>query len=89
VPAVIITTDTFTQYARRMAATQGCPCIVIADTPHPIRHLESAALLARVEAMLPTVIAGLTTRPTDIERAFRQAARERPGDGAVRSGSRN
>ena len=70
----MVTTDTFTQFGRRMAATQGCPFAVIAETPNPVRGLDPAALRARTEAMLPTIIDGFTLPPAEIERRIRAAA---------------
>jgi len=86
VPTVMITTDMFTQFGRRMASTQGCPYVVIAETPNPIRQLDPDALRARAEAMLPTIVNGLTRNPADIVASVRELAREqiRPA-GVVRS----
>ena len=63
----MVTTDTFSQFARRMAATQGCPYAVIAETPNPVRGLDPAALRVRAEAMLPAIIDGFTLPPAEIE----------------------
>ena len=86
VPAVMITTDTFLQFGRRMAATQGCPYLVIASTPNPIRQLDSQALRLRAEAMLPTILEGLTLPPVEIVRRIKDVATQqiRP-HGVVRS----
>lgn len=82
----MIATDTFTRFGRRMAATQGCPYVVIAETPNPIRQLEPDALRARAEAMLQTIIDGLTLPPAEIERRMKDVVRSqiRP-EGVVRS----
>jgi hypothetical protein len=82
----MIVTDTFAQFARRMASTQGCPYVTIAQTPNPIRQLEPEALRTRAEAMLATIVEGLTLPPAEIERRLRDLAREeiRPA-GLVRS----
>ncbi|MBI4189412.1 MAG: hypothetical protein HY525_02605 [Betaproteobacteria bacterium] len=82
----MIATDTFAKFGRRMASTQGFPYIVIAETKNPIRELDFDALRARVEAMLPTIIDGLTLKPGEIERRSRDMAKEqiRPR-GIVRS----
>jgi hypothetical protein len=64
---VILATDTFVQFVRRMASTQGCPYVAIADTPNPVRGLDPEALRVRVEAMMPAVIAGLTLPPAELE----------------------
>lgn len=77
IPAVIIATDTFVQFARRMATTQGCPYVAIAETPNPVRGLDPAALRARVEAMMPAIVAGLTLTPAELERRVREDARGR------------
>ena len=76
----MIATDTFTDFGRRMATTQDCPYVVIAETPNPVRGLDPAALRARVEAMLPAIVDGLTLPPAEIERRVKAAAgsRKRP-----------
>jgi hypothetical protein len=70
----MITTHTFTNFARRLAATKGCPYVVIAETPNPIRQLEQASLRRRAEAMLDTIIFGLTQSPTAIQRSIEKVA---------------
>jgi hypothetical protein len=70
----MITTNTFTNFARRLAATKGCPYVVIAETPNPIRQLEPAPLRQRAEAMLDTIIFGLTQSPTAIQRRIETVA---------------
>lgn len=72
----MIVTDTFSKFGRRMSATQGCPYVVIAETPNPIRQLEPEALRLRAEAMLQTVIDGLTLPPAEIQRRMKDVARE-------------
>jgi hypothetical protein len=67
IPTVILATDTFVQFVRRMASTQGCPYVAVADTPNPVRGLDPEALRVRVEAMMPAVIAGLTLPPAELE----------------------
>lgn len=82
----MIATDTFTRFARRMASTQGCPYLSIAETPNPIRQLEPQALRVRAEAMIATVIDGLTLPPAEIERRLKDIARQQiHPDGVVRS----
>lgn len=82
----MITTDTFTQFARRMASTQGCPHVVIVDTPNPVRGLDPTALRARVEVMMPNIIDGLSLPPSEIERRFKDVARRQiHPEGVVRS----
>jgi hypothetical protein len=73
----MIATDTFVDFGRRMAATQGCPHVVIAVTPNPVRGLDPAALSARVEAMLPTIVEGFTLQPAEIERRGIEAGKRR------------
>ena len=82
----MIATDTFTKFGRRMASTQGCPYLIIAETPNPIRQLEPEALRARAEAMIGTVIDGLTLPPAEIERRLKDVARQQiHPEGVVRS----
>ena len=64
----MIATDTFSRFGRRMASTQGCPYVIIAETPNPIRQLEEGALRVRAEAMIGTVVDGLTLPPDELER---------------------
>ena len=71
IPTVILATDTFVQFVRRMASTQGCPYVAIAETPNPVRGLDPEALRVRVEAMMPAVIAGLTLPPAELEARIR------------------
>jgi hypothetical protein len=70
----MITTHTFTNFARRLAATKGFPYVVIAETPNPIRQLEHAPLRQRAEAMLDTIIFGLTQSPTAIQHSLEKVA---------------
>jgi hypothetical protein len=74
----MVATDTFSEFGRRMAASQGCPYAVIAETPNPVRGLDPASLRARAEAMLPTIVDGLTLPPAEIERRVKAAAKQRP-----------
>jgi hypothetical protein len=82
----MITTDTFTNFARRLAATQGCPYVVIAETPNPIRQLDDSTLQERAQAMIDTIIEGLTQPPEVIERRTQEVAAQqiRPA-GVVRA----
>lgn len=73
----MIATDAFSQFGRRMASTQGCPYVVIAETPNPIQDLAPEALYKRAEAMLETVIEGLTLPVEEIERRCKAVAKER------------
>lgn len=82
----MVATDTFAKFGRRMASTQGCPYVIIAETPNPIRQLEPDALRQRAQAMLQTVIDGLTLPPTEIQRRMQALAREEiHPSGVVRS----
>ena len=72
----MVVTDMFAKFARRMSSTQGFPYVIIAQTPNPIRQLEPEALRLRAEAMLQTVIDGLTLPPAEIQRRMRDIARE-------------
>jgi hypothetical protein len=72
----MIVTDTFARFGRRMASTQGCPYVTIAETPNPIRQLDEAALRVRAEAMIGTVLDGLTLPPAELERRLRGIAQE-------------
>jgi hypothetical protein len=74
IPTVMVATDPFVQFARRMAATQGCPYVAIAETANPVRGLDPEALRLRVEAMMPAIVSGLTSSPAEIERGIRAAA---------------
>ncbi len=82
----MIATDMFTKFARRMASTQGCPYVIIAETPNPIRQLDGEALRPRAEAMMKTIIEGLTQSPAEIERRLKSVVKQqiRP-EGVVRS----
>ena len=82
----MITTHTFTNFARRLAATHGCPDVVVAETPNPIRQLDDSSLRERAEAMLDTIIFGLTQPAQTIQRRNREVAGEqlRPA-GVVRA----
>ncbi len=64
----MICTDTFVKFGRRIASTQGCPYVFIADTPNPIQDLADDDLRKRAAAMLPSVIEGLTLPTAEIER---------------------
>ena len=82
----MITTHTFTSFARRLAATQGCPYVLIAETPNPIRQLDEATLRQRAEAMLDTIVFGLTQPPAAIQRRLEAiAAQQIRPEGVVRA----
>jgi len=82
----MVVTDTFSKFARRMSSTQGWPYVIIAETENPIRQLEPGALRVRAEAMIETVISGLTLPPSEIEARLKKVARgEIHPEGVVRS----
>jgi hypothetical protein len=82
----MVVTDTFAKFARRMSSTQGWPYVIIAETENPIRQLEAGALRVRAEAMIGTVIEGLTLPPAEIESRLKKVARaEIHPEGVVRS----
>jgi hypothetical protein len=82
----MITTNTFTNFARRLAATQGCPYVVIAETPNPIRQLDESSLRRRAEAMLEMVVFGLTQPPAAIQRRLENIANQQiHPEGVVRA----
>ncbi|MEE9162285.1 MAG: hypothetical protein V3U35_04870 [Candidatus Neomarinimicrobiota bacterium] len=83
---MMITTDTFTNFARRLAATQGFPYVVIAETPNPIRQLADDVLRRRAEGMLETIIEGLTL-PADVlrQRLEKIAPQQIHPEGVVRA----
>lgn len=61
----MIATDTFTNFGRRQASLKRRPHIVIAETPNPIRQLDQVNLRQRAEAMVDTIVWGLTA-PADV-----------------------
>ncbi|HEX9672989.1 MAG TPA: hypothetical protein VGA12_06090 [Burkholderiales bacterium] len=82
----MVVTDTFAKFARRMSSTQGWPYVIIAETENPIRQLEPQALRKRAEAMIDTIIEGLTLPPAEIESRLMSVARaEIHPEGVVRS----
>jgi hypothetical protein len=82
----MVVTDTFAKFARRMSSTQGWPYVIIAETENPIRQLEPQALRKRAEAMIDTVIEGLTLPPAEIESRLKSVANsEIHPEGVVRS----
>lgn len=86
IPTVMVIADSFVSFARRIAAAQGYPYIVIASTPNPIQDLESHALRTRAEAMIGTIVDGLTLPPADIERWLNADAHDNSrGDGDTHS----
>jgi len=81
----MVVTDTFARFARRMSSTQGFPYVVIAETPNPIRQLEPEALRPRAEAMIQTVIDGLTLPPTELQARMKGVLEQIHPQGVARS----
>jgi len=81
----MIVTDTFSKFARRMSSTQDFPYVLIAETPNPIRQLEHDALRSRAEAMIQTVIDGLTLPPAELEKRLAPAVAQINPQGVARS----
>ena len=81
----MVVTDMFAKFARRMSSTQGFPYVVIAETPNPIRQLEPQALRPRAEAMLQTVIDGLTLPPAELQARMQDLVRQIHPKGVARS----
>jgi hypothetical protein len=78
VPTVAVITNVYVQLARRTGATQGYPYINIAETPFPIPLVSPTELRARAEAMIATVVDGLTLPPAELERRLKGAQQTRP-----------
>lgn len=81
----MVVTDKFSAFARRMSSTQGFPYVVIAETPNPIRQLESDALRTRAEAMIQSVIDGLTLPPGELQARMRPMVEQMLSHGVARS----
>jgi hypothetical protein len=81
----MVVTDKFATFARRMSSTQGFPYVVIAETPNPIRQLESEALRTRAEAMIDTVIDGLTLPPAELQSRMQPLVEQMLNPGVARS----
>jgi hypothetical protein len=81
----MIVTDTFSRFARRMSATQGFPYAVVAETPNPIRQLDAEALRPRAEAMLQTIIEGLTLPATELQARMKDVVKDVLPQGVARS----
>lgn len=81
----MVVTDKFSTFARRMSSTQGFPYVVIAETPNPIRQLESEALRTRAEAMIQAVIDGLTLPPAELQARMQPLVDEMHHHGVARS----
>jgi hypothetical protein len=81
----MIVTDMFSKFARRMSATQGFPYAIVAETPNPIRQLEPKALRPRAEAMLQTIIDGLTLPGPELEIRMKDVVKDVVPQGVSRS----
>ena len=81
----MIVTDMFGKFARRMASTQGFPYVIIAETPNPIRQLEPEALRPRAEAMLQTIIDGLTLPGVELQGRMKDVLKDIQPQGVARS----
>ena len=75
----------FAKFARRMSSTQGFPYVIIAQTPNPIRQLEPEALRPRAEAMLQTVIDGLTLPGSELQARMKDVLKDIQPQGVARS----
>lgn len=81
----MVVTDMFAKFARRMSSTQGFPYVIIAQTPNPIRQLEPEALRPRAEAMLQTVIDGLTLPGSELQARMKDVLKDIQPQGVARS----
>jgi len=81
----MVVTDMFAKFARRMSSTQGFPYVIIAQTPNPIRQLEPEALRPRAEAMLQTVIDGLTLPGAELQARMKDVLKDIQPQGVARS----
>ena len=75
----------FSKFARRMSSTQGFPYVIIAETPNPIRQLEPEALRPRAEAMLQTIIDGLTLPGAELQARMKDVLKDIQPQGVARS----
>lgn len=81
----MVVTDMFAKFARRMSSTQGFPYVIIAETPNPIRQLEPEALRPRAEAMLQTIIDGLTLPGAELQARMTDVLKDIQPQGVARS----
>ena len=82
----MVSTDTFTNFGRRQASLKKQPHVVIAETPNPIRQLDEASIRVRAEAMIDTVVWGLTAPAAKIqEHNSRVAAKTVRPSGIIRA----
>ncbi|HEX3136322.1 MAG TPA: hypothetical protein VHT22_01840 [Casimicrobiaceae bacterium] len=82
---MMVVTDMFAKFARRMSSTQGFPYVVIAETPNPIRQLEPEAMRPRAQAMIQNVIDGLTLPPAELQARMQDVIRQIHPQGIARS----
>ena len=75
----------FAKFGRRMSSTQGFPYVIIAETPNPIRQLEPEALRPRAEAMLQTIIDGLTLPGAELQKRLKDVVKDIQPEGIARS----
>ena len=75
----------FAKFGRRMASTQGFPYVIIAETPNPIRQLEPEALRPRAEAMLQTIIDGLTLPGAELQKRLKDVIKDIQPERVARS----
>jgi hypothetical protein len=68
-----------------MSSTQGFPYVIIAETPNPIRQLDAEALRPRAEAMLQTIVDGLTLPGVELQARLKDVVSEIQPKGVARS----
>jgi hypothetical protein len=81
----MIVTDMFSKFGRRMSSTQGFPYVIIAETPNPIRQLDAGALRPRAEAMIQTIIDGLTLPGVELQARMKDVVKDIQPEGVARS----
>lgn len=81
----MIVTDMFSKFGRRMSSTQGFPYVIIAETPNPIRQLDADALRPRAEAMIQTIVDGLTLPGVELQARMKDVVKDIQPEGVARS----
>lgn len=81
----MIVTDMFSKFGRRMSSTQGFPYVIIAETPNPIRQLDADALRPRAEAMIQTIVDGLTLPGVELQARMKDVLKDIQPEGVARS----
>jgi hypothetical protein len=81
----MIVTDMFSKFGRRMSSTQGFPYVIIAETPNPIRQLDADALRPRAEAMIQTIVDGLTLPGAELQARMKDVVKDIQPEGVARS----